>query len=69
MGVHIGETNILVHAAAMIGRKYVFGVTGKVTVEKQVIMFDFRPTNSMAHKVNLLAGCPLYLLKKFTWRT
>ena len=37
MGVDIGETNILVHAAAMIGRKYIFGLTGKITTEKQVI--------------------------------
>jgi hypothetical protein len=37
MGVQIGETSILVHAAAMIGRKYVYGLTGKITLEKQVI--------------------------------
>lgn len=37
MGVDIGETNILVHAAPMIGRKYIFGLMGKITMEKQVI--------------------------------
>jgi len=37
MGVDIGETNILVHVAPMIGRKYIFGLTGKITMEKQVI--------------------------------
>jgi hypothetical protein len=37
MGVRIGETSILVHAATVIGRKYVYGLTGKMTMEKQVI--------------------------------
>jgi hypothetical protein len=37
MGVDIGETNILVHAAPMIGRKYIFGSVGKIAMEKQVI--------------------------------
>jgi hypothetical protein len=40
MGVEIGETDILVHAATMIGRKYVYGLTGKITVEKQVMIFE-----------------------------
>jgi hypothetical protein len=35
--VDIGETNILVHAAAVVGRKYNFGLTGKITLEKKVI--------------------------------
>ncbi|PNF32574.1 5'-3' exoribonuclease 1 [Cryptotermes secundus] len=35
MGVDIGKTDILVHATAMIGRKYIFGQTGKITMEKQ----------------------------------
>nr|CAD7397262.1 unnamed protein product [Timema poppensis] len=35
LGVDIGETHILVHAMNMIGRKYTFGPTGKITLEKQ----------------------------------
>nr|CAD7460816.1 unnamed protein product [Timema tahoe] len=35
LGVDIGETHILVHAMNMIGRKYAFGPTGKITLEKQ----------------------------------
>jgi len=49
MGVDIGETNILVHAAAMIGRKYIFGLTGKITMEKQVIDIWFKPSSSVSH--------------------
>lgn len=49
MGVDIGETNILVHAAPMIGRKYIFGLTGKITMEKQVIDIWFMPSNSVSH--------------------
>jgi hypothetical protein len=49
MGVDIGETNILVYAAAMIGRKYTFGLTGKITMEKQVINIWFMPSSSSSH--------------------
>ncbi|KAJ9598748.1 hypothetical protein L9F63_026718, partial [Diploptera punctata] len=35
MGVQIGETNILVHATPLTGRKYVFGAMGRITLEKQ----------------------------------
>ncbi|XP_021920765.1 5'-3' exoribonuclease 1 isoform X2 [Zootermopsis nevadensis] len=35
MGVQIGQTNILVHATTLIGRKYVYGLTGKITIQKQ----------------------------------
>ena len=51
MGVDIGETNILVHTAAMIGRKYSFGLTGKITLEKQVINIWFMPSNSVNHVI------------------
>jgi len=49
MGVDIGETNILVHAAPMIGRKYIFGLMGKITMEKQVIDIWFMPSNFVSH--------------------
>nr|CAD7567932.1 unnamed protein product [Timema californicum] len=40
LGVDIGETHILVHAMNMIGRKYTFGPTGKITLEKQATVKD-----------------------------
>lgn len=51
MGVDIGETNILVHVAPMIGRKYIFGLMGKITMDKQVIDIRFMPSNSMCHVI------------------
>jgi hypothetical protein len=42
MGVDIGKTNILVHAAVMIGKKYNYGQTGKITLEKQVTDMRFK---------------------------
>ncbi|XP_063223399.1 5'-3' exoribonuclease 1 isoform X2 [Bacillus rossius redtenbacheri] len=35
LAVDIGETGIIVHATNMIGRKYVYGATGKITAEKK----------------------------------
>jgi hypothetical protein len=53
MGVDIGKTNILVHAAAVIGRKYIFGQTGKITMEKQV-------TAAMTMKITVTWDVTLY---------
>jgi hypothetical protein len=41
----------LVHTAAMIGRKYSFGLTGKIALEKQVINIWFMPSNSVNHVI------------------
>ncbi|XP_015607830.1 5'-3' exoribonuclease 1 isoform X2 [Cephus cinctus] len=35
MGIEIGETQLLVYACPIIGRRYVFGSQGKMTLEKQ----------------------------------
>ncbi|KYN27760.1 5'-3' exoribonuclease 1 [Trachymyrmex cornetzi] len=35
LGIDIGDTNVLLYARAFLGNKYVFGVQGKVTIEKQ----------------------------------
>jgi hypothetical protein len=53
MGVDIGKTNILVHAAAVIGRKYIFGQTGKITMEKQVTDMRFRAFLAMTVKISV----------------
>jgi hypothetical protein len=53
MGVDIGKTNILVHAAAMIGRKYAYGQTGKITLEKQVTDMRFQTLLVMAVKITV----------------
>jgi hypothetical protein len=42
MGVDIGKTNILVHAAPTTGRKYIYGQTGRITLEKQVHYMRFK---------------------------
>ncbi|KAJ8958884.1 hypothetical protein NQ318_019652 [Aromia moschata] len=34
-GIEVGDTNVLVHAQVMIGRRYVFSPNGRVTLEKQ----------------------------------
>jgi hypothetical protein len=39
----------LVHAAPMIGRKYIFGSVGKIAMEKQVIDIWFMPSNFVSH--------------------
>ncbi|XP_067006470.2 5'-3' exoribonuclease 1 [Anabrus simplex] len=35
LGVDIGSTHLLITAATLVGRKYVFGKNGKITLEKQ----------------------------------
>ncbi|XP_011256685.1 5'-3' exoribonuclease 1 isoform X2 [Camponotus floridanus] len=35
LGIDVGETNVLLYARTYLGNKYVFGVQGKVTIEKQ----------------------------------
>lgn len=33
-GIDIGDTNLIVYARHVAGRKYVFGTSGKITLEK-----------------------------------
>ncbi|XP_050453966.1 5'-3' exoribonuclease 1 isoform X1 [Cataglyphis hispanica] len=35
LGIDIGDTNVLLYARTYLGNKYIFGVQGKVTIEKQ----------------------------------
>lgn len=35
LGIEIGDTEILVHARLMTGRRYIFGNHGKLSLEKQ----------------------------------
>ncbi|XP_029664328.1 5'-3' exoribonuclease 1 isoform X1 [Formica exsecta] len=35
LGIDIGDTNVLFYARTYLGNKYIFGVQGKVTIEKQ----------------------------------
>lgn len=35
LGVDVGETEILVHACLMTGRRYIFASQGKLSLEKQ----------------------------------
>ena len=35
LGIDVGEIDILVHAAPMVGRQYVYSTQGKMTLEKQ----------------------------------
>ncbi|XP_046595171.1 5'-3' exoribonuclease 1 isoform X1 [Neodiprion lecontei] len=35
LGIDVGETDVLVHACLMTGRRYIFGTQGKLSLEKQ----------------------------------
>lgn len=35
LGIDVGDTNVLLYARTYLGNRYVFGVQGKVTIEKQ----------------------------------
>jgi hypothetical protein len=42
-----------VHATAVIGRKYIFGQTGKITMEKQVTDMRFKALLAMTVKITM----------------
>lgn len=49
MGVDIENIDILVHARPIVGRKYIFGSQGKLTLEKEWSDFE----SSYAYQVTL----------------
>jgi hypothetical protein len=63
MGVDIGKTDILVHAAAISGRKYNYCQTGKITLEKQVTDMRFKSHLVIAVQITVFWDVPVCSLE------